>query len=49
MGLEHLSFEEKLRALGLFNLEKRRLRGGSLICINILREDINRVGLGYFL
>ncbi|PKU43282.1 hypothetical protein llap_6419 [Limosa lapponica baueri] len=33
-GLEHLSHEEMLRALGLFNLQKRRLKGILSMCIN---------------
>ena len=47
-GLEHLSCEGRLRELGLFSLEKRRLWGDLTAAFQYLKRAYKKVGEGLF-
>jgi len=47
-GLEHLSCDDRLRELGLFSLQKRRLQGDLIVAFQYLKGSCRKAEEGLF-
>jgi len=48
-GMEHFSYEERLRELGLFSTEKRRLLGDVVAALQCLKGAYKKAREGLFI